>query len=308
MFNKINNTTFDKIVKPNKNDKVRVIIGDDKQPDFKPQFKIEKWDNECNVSIRLKDKDTYLPEEEGDKVVSKKQKHNTRFYEIDNAFEFDVVLKEKPKSNILEFTLETKEVEFFYQPEISDDEALKLIEGIKKQNTKLKEERKDEQPIPTLLEAKRKIRPENVVGSYAVYHSSKRDNEKYKTGKVGHIYRPKIYDNEGNETWGSLKIEGKILTVEIPQEFLDKGIYPIVVDPTFGYTTVGSSIAYTSQTMYGTKASGSAGTLSGGSLTKQVKVDGAWKDITNIMVKVSGVWKDVTSASIKDDGSWIKLF
>jgi len=244
MLKKINKTTYDKIINNNSNDRLRVVVGDDKQPDFKPQFKIEKWDNECNVSVRLKDDYKHSPKEEKEKVVSKKPKHDARLYELEDGFEFDVVLKEKPKSNILEFTLETKEVDFFYQPEISDDEALELIETIKKQNTKLKEKGKDERPIPTLLEAKREIRPENVVGSYAVYHSSKRDNEKYKVGKVGHIYRPKIYDNEGNETWGSLKIEGKILTVEIPQEFLDKGIYPIVVDPTFGYTTAGSSYTY----------------------------------------------------------------
>ena len=35
-----------------------------------------------------------------------------------------------------------------------------------------------------------------------------------------------------------------MLTVEIPQEFLDKAVYPVIADPTFGYDTVGGSSYY----------------------------------------------------------------
>ena len=83
-------------------------------------------------------------------------------------------------------------------------------------------------------------RPENVVGSYAVYHPSKRNNE-YKAGKAFHIYRPKAVDSAGNTTWCDLNITNSILTVTISQEFLNSAVYPVTIDPLFGYTTAGAS-------------------------------------------------------------------
>ena len=50
---KLNKTTFIEEAKKDWKDLLNVVIGDDKQSDFKPQFKIERWGNECNVSIRL---------------------------------------------------------------------------------------------------------------------------------------------------------------------------------------------------------------------------------------------------------------
>ena len=51
--------------------------------------------------------------------------------------------------------------------------------------------------------------PENVVGSYAVYHATRgnlhasaEEAARYKTGKAYHIFRPLVKDAAGNETWG----------------------------------------------------------------------------------------------------------
>jgi YD repeat-containing protein len=108
------------------------------------------------------------------------------------------------------------------------------------------------------------IRPEHVVGSYAVYATEPSEGS---TGKVGHIYRPHIYDSVGNETWGTLTLEdakgevngdakrnsagnekgnngvNRTLTVTVPPAFLENAVYPITIDPTIGYTTVGASQA-----------------------------------------------------------------
>ena len=207
-------------------------IGDVKQAEFYPQVKIGRWGdddstNEVNLSLRLLDgeKGNAKLETENDKIKWRKGNKTARFYEIapneeypEGAFEFDIELAKKPKTNIIEFSLNTKGVDFFYQPALTQQE---IDEGA--------------------------IRPENVVGSYAVYASEQKTNWKggkeYKVGKVGHIYRPKIYDASGAECWGILSVDkeaGK-LSVEIPQEFLDKAVYPVVVDPTFGYTGTGSS-------------------------------------------------------------------
>jgi hypothetical protein len=60
-----NSFKLDKIVNAEKDrytgepkDEINVIVGDDKQPDFYPQVKLERWSNEVNFSVRLKDTDT----------------------------------------------------------------------------------------------------------------------------------------------------------------------------------------------------------------------------------------------------------
>ena len=95
-------------------------------------------------------------------------------------------------------------------------------------------------------------RPENVIGSYVVYHSTKMDyilgETNYKTGKAFHIYRPFVTDSEDNKIWCDLNIDDSdsndttgLLTITIPQDFLDNAVYPIILDPTFGNTHAGSS-------------------------------------------------------------------
>jgi hypothetical protein len=88
-------------------------------------------------------------------------------------------------------------------------------------------------------------RPENVVGSYAVYHKTKRDHvigqTNYATGKAFHIYRPKVWDADGNEIWAELSYADGTLSVTVPQSFLDSAVYPVRVDPTFGYTSLGAT-------------------------------------------------------------------
>lgn len=85
-------------------------------------------------------------------------------------------------------------------------------------------------------------RPLNVEGSYAFYHISKKNN-KYMTGKAFHLYRPIAEDALGDKVWCTLHInpESTELTVTIPQQFLDEAMYPITIDPDFGYDTTGAS-------------------------------------------------------------------
>jgi len=216
-----------------------IEIGDSKQKDFKPQLKIMKWDNEVNFSIRAEEAEGATVETVGNII-----KYITPDYEVhqyekpeageDGGFEFEWVLNKKPKSNILSTTIQSKELNFFYQPELTQEE---INEGAE--------------------------RPDNVVGSYAVYHKTKKNNlvggKSYKTGKAFHIYRPEAVDAGGNKAWCDLHIDESILSVTVPQSFLDKAIYPVVVDPTFGYTSVGgSNQVCTGNDMYGTDATSGA--------------------------------------------------
>jgi len=117
------------------------------------------------------------------------------------------------------------------------------------------------------------MRPENVVGSYAAYHKNKNgvhlnvaDAEKYKCGKAFHIYRPKLIDATGKTAWADLTITANTLKITLPQEFLDEAVYPVTVDPTFGYETIGASSWSTANRITATRFS-SGGTGTGQSIT-----------------------------------------
>lgn len=221
-MDRLNDTTFKREVKTNPKDRIEFEVGDSKQPDFKPQVKMMRWDNEVNFSIRAEEVADAVVEEESGVVKYKTPKYEVHQYEKpeageDGGFEFEWVLKEKPDTNVLTTTIQSKGLDFFYQPELTKKE---MEEGAH--------------------------RPDNVIGSYAVYHSTKggmnrADGMEYKTGKFCHIYRPEAVDANGDKTWCDLNIENGLLTVTVPQKFLNKAVYPVVVDPTFGYTSLGVS-------------------------------------------------------------------
>jgi len=95
---KVENETFLREVKANPKDRIEVEIGDSKQPDFKPQFKVMRWDNEVNFSLRAEEHPQATVETEGEKI-----KYITPEYEVhqydkpelseDGGFEFEWVLK-----------------------------------------------------------------------------------------------------------------------------------------------------------------------------------------------------------------------
>jgi hypothetical protein len=206
-----------------------VEVGDVQQPDtFYPQVKIMRWDNECNFSARLVHEEA-SPQVAlvADKVQWVGDAVEAHFYEIGagkegGGFEFEIILKEPPKSNIISMTIQTKGLDFLYQPPLTIEEITRGAQ-----------------------------RPENVVGSYAVYHQTMAGDftalggKNYLAGKAFHIFRPRIEDAVGNWVWGDLNIDevAGLLTVTIPQDFLDKAVYPVhhAAGLTFGYTSQGAS-------------------------------------------------------------------
>ena len=144
------------------------------------------------------DVDCYFIEEYGEQRVG--------------AFEFEIVLRDKPLSNVVTMQVDMQGLVAYYQPELTQEE---IDEGA--------------------------YRPDDVVGSYAVYHATcgqmhrAEDAQKYMTGKAFHIYRPKVMDANGDWVWGELSLEGETLSITIDQTWLDSAAYPVRVDPTFGY-------------------------------------------------------------------------
>jgi hypothetical protein len=209
--------------KDDERDRIATEIGDTKQPEiFYPQMKVCRWDNECNFSIRLVDEGEAKVSEDGDRIKWACGSREARFYPLSDAeggYEFEITLLERPKSNTLNFTLQTKGIEAYYQPALTTEEI-----------------------------AAGAFRPEHIVGSYAIYHDSKAGNfadRHYRAGKMGHIYRPQVIDAAGKTAWGDLNIDlaAGTLTVTIPAEFLDSATYPIrhAAGLTFGYESAGGT-------------------------------------------------------------------
>ena len=201
-------------------------IGDTKQPDFHPQVKLARWGNEVNFSVRLVSAETGLVSFDRSTVRwATPSGFEARFYDKGftdgGGFEFEVWLASQPVSNVIEFSLRHKGLVFAQQGSLTTEE---IAAGDR--------------------------RPANVVGSYAVYHAS-RVNGVYRAGKAFHLYRPWARDAVGTRVWCDLFVDpaGNRLTITVPQAFLDAAVYPVLIDPTLGYTTVGGSAGTLANTL-----------------------------------------------------------
>lgn len=228
---KLENGTLKMKAKDDPRDVIRVTIGDEPvagqlgaAPDFNPSVTISRWDEvsfkitpKALETVELKNKNVDFLE---DKIVFTTPDVDYNLYDLptsedlpEGGFEYEVILKEKPKTNIISYDVNTNGLNFWYQGE-----------------------------LPQELLDNGDYRPDEIIDSYAIYLTESRitytEKNKYAVGKVGHIYRSKIIDANGDWVWGKFNKdlnETGILTITIPQEFLNNAIYPIIVDPTFGY-------------------------------------------------------------------------
>lgn len=244
-----------------------VEVGDPQAEQFLPKLALYKWNREVmfklhpspdllRISQSQQDPQNLQSAKPAAPTTSLDQNQimhsagpvDYRFYPLDPAeqmedggVEFEFTLNQKPDGNVFVFPIETRNLTFNYQPELTDEEKAQGCE-----------------------------RPENVVGSYAVYHAwrvpvhpTEASAEKYRTCKAFHIYRPRVTDADGKSVWATLQVDAEhgTLTVTVDQDFLDTAAYPVVVDPTFGYTTMGGSSYWTgsSHDLIGSKFTTPAG-------------------------------------------------
>ena len=78
-------------------------------------------------------------------------------------------------------------------------------------------------------------RPLNMVNSHAVYTDAGE--------KVAHISRAKLIDANNSEVYVDTDILGNVFRVYLPVSWMQTAVYPVMFDPTFGYTTIGGSSA-----------------------------------------------------------------
>jgi hypothetical protein len=230
-----------------------------------PYLKLNKWDGEVSMKISMPQIDKNSSKDLTDKKLSLvgSGKKNDLIFKVktkevkekkssggknrdftfneDGGVEFDLVLKEKPNTNVFSYNIETDNLNYFYQPPLNEEINNPDLSCTATECVNSSGETTD-------------YRPEEVVGSYAVYHKTRSGDysamggENYMAGKAFHIYRPKVYEqnNENNWTWGKLNVTGNTLTVTVDQDWLDDASYPVVVDPNFGYEKTGDSYGSTS--------------------------------------------------------------
>lgn len=187
------------------------------------------WKDQAGLKVKVDLGEPTLAEQLADK---RKKEVVTEVIDQDKM-KIDFLLNKKPDTNLFCQQFEGhEEYDFFYQPELTKEE---IDEGA--------------------------LRPENVVGSYAVYHKTLKNHRvgstNYETGKAFHIYRPEVWEvnDDTVRTWAELSYDGGELCVTVPQDFLDKAVYPVRVDPTFGYTSIGASTSIVNNGILGTEAS-----------------------------------------------------
>lgn len=174
-------------------------IGDAEQPTFFPQVKIKRWNNEANFSLRL-DLPNFTPDVlrcQGNEIQFRNADIGVRMrWHEDGRFKMAIWLFTPPANNFLDFTLQGKEVNIYPQQPLTQEQ---IDEGA--------------------------IRPTNVEYSLAVYHPKK--HNKYETGKVCHLFRPQIHDQNGPFAWGRWSVVGNRLRILLPN--LNSAVYPVVV-------------------------------------------------------------------------------
>jgi len=208
----------------------------------KPKVTLSKWNGEVNLGVTytdipsntrgtrpLLDKNVYW--ESANKTLEAKPIETS-----DGGVEVSVILNSKPSSNVFSFQLEGwQDLNFYYQA------PLWQVAGLNNPTEQCGDNFCDVPGLHT-------VRAENLLGSYAVYHKTRKDHiegkTNYGTGKVFHIYRPQSCDAKNVCVWDDMNINNGVLTVTVPRDFLKNATYPVIVDPTFGNTTAGANSNY----------------------------------------------------------------
>jgi len=202
---------------------------------------INKWSGAASLKVRPLDAVTRI-----DGKLKTATGIEVKVEQRPDGFEYSWILAAKPISNVFSLKLEFVGCTFYYQPPLN---AKTYPKGWIATETEVRDDK-------GIL---RVSRPVNVVGSYAVYSDKK--NGIYETGKVAHIYRPLCWDAKGSQVWGVMSIVDNVLTVTVDQVWLDKAMYPVTIDPTFGNTNIGASgtSGYFEDVLFGVKATGAVG-------------------------------------------------
>lgn len=189
------------------------------------------WGEDCYLKINLLQKmlinaDYYKTGELNGHPYTLYGNNDIRFLIYINEygdFEFDIQIFNKLANGKHEFSfdIESKGLEINYQPKLRQ--------------------------IEIDLGA---FRPDTIIGTYAIKRlDGKKNNrnmpdgsrENYRTGKMGHFYKPKAWDNADDTVWGYIYIDTDSMIIGVDSAWLANATLPVTIDPTFGDTGEGGT-------------------------------------------------------------------
>lgn len=262
---------------------IDVQIGDEGEG-FKPTIILNKWnENALNLWIPddlIKSKTPSIK----DKTLKLKDSEREFYFKTEGDYlKFGLIFTTRPEVSKWEFRLEGWQFyDWFFQDTLENDfkNGVDVVPG---------------DTLEKYLEQRK--RPEEVVGSYALYH--KYDTwDKSGTGKFGHFYRPKFIDADGKTAWAILHIENGIYSVEMPEDFRASAKLPIMTNDTFGYDAIGgTTVAMQTPRIY---ASGQGSPASDGTV---VSLDYYSVNVSGSVDVIVGLYNDTAGAISTQKGS-----
>ena len=220
------------------------VIGINK---FAPHVRANKWNGKYWLDIKHEEANITTEKESLSNGVLELTVGDAVYRyspEGDEKLKCEIEFKSRPAKNTLVFKLDfSAGTEFIYQDTLENE--WKAFNAVN----------------PGVITLEKYLathdRPEDIVGSYAVF-INKAHNE-YKTGKFCHISRAKLTDAKNKSIWADwhLDLQAKTLTLVMDGAWLDNAVYPVDPDYTLGYTSVGASSANAQGTIlciYGTTA------------------------------------------------------
>ena len=203
-----------------------VIIGDENASYFRPHLAVDRWGGEGRLSFGIQTTERIQPTFDGTTLewVSGNTKH--RYYLVapdgrDHEFggiEYEIVVGAHPGVPTMALPFTLAGLTAHHQAPLVPDPALPRMR-----------------------------RPARVDNSYAFYHATQGPMHataataaKYQAGKAFHLYRPEAHDALGRRWWVNLTMVAGQMALVIGPEFL-LATYPVVIDPTFGFTSVGGT-------------------------------------------------------------------
>lgn len=170
---------------------------------FEPRFILSRWGGAGGLGFDPEEAEGGEFRAAGRRLLYRGRRRSHRFTILDaERFEYDLILEREPESNVVSLALAGAELlDFFRQPDFLPDPEL--------------------------------------AGSYAVY--GREANGRFGTGKLCHIYAPRIIDAAGCSVRGRLDVIGNRLLITIPEAWLAEARYPVIVDPVIGTQTIGAN-------------------------------------------------------------------
>ncbi len=244
-----------------------VEIGDSTATKIPQEFKLSGWSDEVWFKIGLESNQLSL----GQPTKSKGKRGGKDSVKVEGAgfhhamfinedmFEWSIVLEQEQTGHSFTFPFSSNGLTFYWQDTLTDEE---VAEGA--------------------------FRPDSVIHSYAVYHSTRRNNynktdgstEEYTTGKFDHIYRLQAWDSGNDTVWGMINIDtlaGEI-TLSVDSAWRVNATNPVTIDPTVGLTSQGGTEdAINSGRAHGHAATGDVYTAEA---SKQVERMTIWTRVT----------------------------